>query len=120
MAGIAGIRRADTVAERLADASNRSDAFTDSGYFYKARLNTRKIAELPQVATNARHKYMVVEGRTKSGAPIWPDESPDALTVYEQVGPPVWRSHDRPVVVSGRLPNPRSPNEVVVRASQRR
>jgi hypothetical protein len=120
MAGIAGIRRADTVAERLADASNRSDAFTDSGYFYKARLNTRKIAELPQVATNARHKYMVVEGRTKSGAPIWPDESPDALTVYEQVGPPVWRSHDRPVVVSGRLPNPRSPNEVVVDAAAAR
>ena len=102
MASVAGIRRADTVAERLANASSRSDAFTDSGYFYGTHLPSRRIASLPQVVSTARHKDMVVNGRTKSGDPIWPDESPDALTVYEPAGRPRWRSQDRPVVVSGR------------------
>ncbi len=114
MASVAGIRRADTVAERLANASSRSDAFTDSGYFYGTHLPSRRIASLPQVVSTARHKDMVVNGRTKSGDPIWPDESPDALTVYEPAGRPRWRSQDRPVVVSGRLPDPRRANEVLL------
>ena len=66
------------------------------------------------MAAFGRRDELAVSGRTRSGALIWPDESPDALTIYEPVGPAEGRTIDRAHLVAGRRPDPRRPNEVLV------
>ncbi len=115
MAGIAGARRADSVAARLSQATHRADAVVESGYFYgKSKVDAHGMARLPQVSAVGRTDFLVIDGRTRSGAIVWPDESPDQLSVYEPVGPVEAQRLDRPVVISGRRPDPTHPDEVML------
>jgi hypothetical protein len=111
----AGARRANTAAERLSAATKRADAYVDSGYFYdSSTIDSTKIARLPQVTAAGSRDELVVEGRTRSGDVIWPDESPDSLTIYEPIGATELRLLDRPVLTSGRMPLPGRPDEVLL------
>ncbi len=115
MAGVAGARRADSVAARLSQATHRADAVIESGYYYgKSRVAAKEVARLPQVSAAGRTDFLVIDGRTRSGDIVWPAESPDQLNVYEPVGSAEERRLDRPVVLSGRRPNPSNPDEVML------
>jgi hypothetical protein len=111
----AGARRADTAAQRLSVATERADAYVDSGYFYNhSRINSAQIGRLPQVKIAGRRDELVVDGRTRFGDVIWPDESPDSLTIYEPIGGAETRLLDRPVVREGRMPVSGHPDEVAL------
>jgi hypothetical protein len=111
----AGARRAGTAAQRLSAATKRADAYVDTGYFYNhSKINSAQIRQLPQVKAAGRRNELVVDGRTRSGDVIWPDESPDSLTIYEPIGSAEMRSLDRPVVTDGRLPAPGHPDQVML------
>src|SRR5262249_38973894 len=77
LAMAAGARRADTAAQRLSAATERADAYVDSGYFYnRSRIDSGQIGRLPQVKAFGRRDELVADGRTRFGDAIWPDESP--------------------------------------------
>jgi hypothetical protein len=111
----AGARRADTAAQRLSATTERADAFVDSGYFYNhSNIDSAQISRLPQVKAAGLRDELVVDGRTRYGDVIWPDESPDSLAIYEPIGRAEMRTLDRPDVTDGRLPAPGHPDEVVL------
>ncbi len=114
-AGAAGARRASSVAARLSQATHRADAVVESGYFYgRSQINPHAMARLSQVSAVGRTDFLVIDGRTRSGAIVWPAESPDQLNVYEPVVSTEQQRLDRPVVISGRRPDPSHPDEVML------
>ncbi len=71
----------------------------------------RKIVDLPQVAAYFRAPYLFLTP-DRSGAN--PNFNADQLNVIGDADPDLYRSIDRPLLLSGRLPEPHRPFEVAV------
>ena len=123
IAALAGAQRTDTAVPEFL-----SYALADDGGFLFGNVSSppkspgpadslalapaeRKIVDLPQVAAYFRAPYLfLTPDRTGSNAA----RDADQINVIGDADRDLYRSVDRPLVVSGRLPDPRRPFEVAV------
>jgi FtsX-like permease family len=66
-----------------------------------------RVVHLPQVAAYFRAPYLFLTAHRSDGAPV-------AINVIGDADTALYRTVDRPLVVAGRLPDPRRPFEVAV------
>lgn len=106
---VAGARRTDTAYRRFLDSHASSDYVFETG-FAGPPLDLDAIARLPGVATAARLKSLVANGRTGSGRTIYASQMAVLAPADGRFGEVV----DRWKILAGRRANPHRVDEAVV------
>jgi hypothetical protein len=98
---------------RYLRATDAADAYANAGVAYgDPGLDVERFARLPQVARSQRTLVLAVMARTRSGQPVNPGP-PNYIQFQVPSDDRPRNTIDVPLMLRGRLPDPRRPDEVL-------
>lgn len=109
----AGAHRSQTALHRYYIAVHGADAYVDPGFaFGEESLDLGRIARLPQVSEAEATAQLAVISRSSAGEPVRPVGVKNVSYLAPMDGRPK-DTIDRPELLEGRLPNPKTPDEAL-------
>jgi hypothetical protein len=113
LALLAAAQRSDTAYQRFRAAGNTAHAYVDPGIaFGDDTLDLRRVARLPQVAQVEYSELLAVIAKTRSGRSVYP-AGPDGIQFNLSTDGRARDRIDVPMLLRGRLPDPRRPDEAL-------
>jgi FtsX-like permease family len=114
LAAFAAAERAESALDRLLEGKHPQDVHIAKGFvFQNFDLDFDRIERLPQVARVARDRPLAALIRTNSGEQMYGGHEESVIPLASPDGSQL-RALNRPKLLAGRLPDPRSRDEILV------